>query len=473
MPTLEQSKSSPHKLGERAIVLGSGIAGLLSAQALSRHFHEVTVLERDELPSNAQPRPGVPQSRHVHLLLARGAAELDRAFPDFTAELVANGAERIDFTQDVVSLLPFGWLPRLHTGIYVYGCTRPLIETLLRARLAQVPNVRFCEGVSVRELAPRNSPRAFPGVRVQDEGCGRERVERAELVVDALGRGSQAPRWLEQLGCGSVEEQVIDPKLGYASQLMERPSGWQADWKLMSTVPIFPKLRRGGTIFPVEGGRWLVLMVGINADYPPTRDEAFLAFSRELATPRLHETLVHARPLSRVHGFRGTENRFLHYERMQRWPEGFVVIGDAACRFNPYYGQGMTVATLGAAVLSEELGRAARASERGLSRRIQARIARMLAVPWMMATGEDRRWPLTTGATQPTAVERLMVLYMEQLTRLIPHDEQVARTFFRAVHMLTPPTQLVRGPMLSKVLVALGKPGISRLATLVRAQTTP
>src|SRR6185312_9426904 len=77
------------RLGERAIVIGASMGGLLAARALSDFFTTVTVLERDAFPTADTARKGVPQGRHAHGLLARGSAVLEELFPGFSDEVVA------------------------------------------------------------------------------------------------------------------------------------------------------------------------------------------------------------------------------------------------------------------------------------------------------------------------------------------------------------------------------------------------
>src|SRR5262249_6340950 len=152
-----------------------------------------------------------------------------------------------------------------------------------------------------------------------------------------------------------------------------------------------------GLIVPIEGGRWLVTLTGRGGATPPTDEAGFLEFARNLPSPVLYEALREAEPLSPISGFRGTENRLRHFERLRRWPEGFVVLGDAACAFNPVYGQGMTTAALGAVALGECLKEQRRRGGQpaGVARRFQQKLAEVTGVPWTLATGEDHRYATT------------------------------------------------------------------------------
>jgi len=185
-------------------------------------------------------------------------------------------------------------------------------------------------------------------------------------------------------------------------------------------------------IFPLEQGRWIVTLTGAARDYPPTDDAGFLAFARSLRSPLLYEAIVAARPLTPVSGYRRTENRLRHYERLRRWPRGFVALGDAVCAFNPVYGQGLTAAALAAAVLDRALrddnghremtvGVAAGAHDH-TARRFQRALARANAAPWLMATGEDFRWPATEGRRR-TVATRLAhrCLTSTRIAGVLPH----------------------------------------------------
>lgn len=442
-------KTQP-KIGEHAVVLGGGMAGLLAAHVLSSAFERVTLVERDRYPEKPEPRKGVPQSRHVHLLLARGANELERQFPGFADDLGRHGAPLIDFTADVVSRMPFGWLPRFHSGITVHGSSRMLVEWLVRSRIMQLGRVTFREGMKATALVAAPGNARITGVRLQPVGAAEksgsaEEPLSADLVVDATGRGSRTPQWLKDFGFGEVVEEVINPFLGYATQIFEPPAE-ERDWKMMSTVPTFPENRRGGTILSIEGGLWMALMVGINRDYPPPEDEGFLEFSRGFITPLIHESLRKAKPVTPVHAYRATENSRRRFELMPRWPEGFIAFGDSVASLNPYYGQGMTLCAIGAATLEADLrAQAARgAGVEGMARPFQKHLARVNELPWMMATGEDKRWPGSEGGTKGGAAEKVMLGYMNALTTLIPERQEIANTFFHVVHMLKPPTALFR-----------------------------
>jgi 2-polyprenyl-6-methoxyphenol hydroxylase-like FAD-dependent oxidoreductase len=446
------------KLGEHAVVLGGGMAGLLAAHVLSAAFERVTLVERDRYPERPDARRGVPQGRHVHLLLARGASEIERLFPGFADDLGRHGAPLIDFTADVVSRMPFGWLPRFHSGITVHGASRMLVEWLVRSRITQLGRVTFREATKATALVAAPGGARITGVRVQPVGAaeptGSEEAISAELVVDATGRGSRAPQWLKDLGFGEVVEEVINPFLGYATQVFEPPPEAR-DWKMLSTVPTFPDKRRGGTILSIEGGLWMVLMVGINRDYPPDENDGFLEFSRGFITPLIHESLQKAKPVTPVHTYRGTENSRRRFDLMPRWPDGFIAFGDSVASLNPYYGQGMTICAIGAATLEADLrAQAARGSGvQGLARAFQKHLARVNELPWMMATGEDKRWPGSEGGAKGGAAEKIMLGYMNALTTLIPERQAIASTFFEVVHMLKPPTALFRPAALAPTVL--------------------
>lgn len=459
-------RDEPNAPSERhAVVIGAGMAGLWAARVLADHFARVTVVERDRLPGRPEHRRGVPQAFHTHTLLTRGQREMERLFPTLDTELAALGAPRVEWTRECLFYFRTGWTRPFRSELVSRACSRDLLEWAMRRELAGRAAIRFVEGREVAELLFEPQAGRVIGVRLRawgeadaagaaDDGDGDGETLRVDLIVDASGRDSSTPAWLDALGYGSVPETVITPFLGYASRLYRRPPELAASWKAMIVSNVPPHQPRGGVLYPVEDGCWIATLAGCARDYPPTDEAGFLAFARSLATPVLAEALAGAEPLSPIRGYRRTENRLRHYERLDRWPDGFVALGDATCTFNPVYGQGMTVSALGAQVLDRCLreGRQRRSADelRGLSRRFQRRLARANRTPWILATGEDFRWPTTVGGT-PDLWTRLAHRCVDLVLESIVSDQQVARTFFGVLHLLKSPISLLQPQLLVRV----------------------
>ncbi len=339
-----------------AIVIGASMAGLLSARVLSDHYEQITVVDRDEFAATPAPRRGLPQDRHLHVFLMRGISILDRLFPGLIDELVNAGAVLLDPANDFLWVNPAGHGVRFRSDYQLLACSRELLDWHLRRRVFGLRRVRLLEATIATALLPADCEDGVGGVRIRRRGVNigeePETELAADLVVEASGRGSKLPQWLEALGYARPPETVVDPHLGYASRLYRAPADLH-DGLLGVFAPASPPRHpRGCVIFPIEGGRWMVTAGGGDTEYPPTDDAGFIAFLRNLPTPLIHEAIAKAEPLSPVFAFRGTENRLRHYEALyKRWPHGLVTLGDAVCAFNPVYGQGMTMAVLGAELL--------------------------------------------------------------------------------------------------------------------------
>ena len=177
-----------------------------------------------------------------------------------------------------------------------------------------------------------------------------------------------------------------------------------------------------------------------------------MEFVRELRTPVLHQALKDAEPLTPIYGYARTENVRRHYEQLSRRPDRLVVVGDASCCFNPVYGQGMSVAGLGAEALGDSLRKSPDEGLDGTAISAQKKIAAACSDPWLMATGEDLRFATTDGGrTRP--VDRVVQKYIERVILSSNQDEVVSRAFTRVLHLLDPPTALFRPAVLARVLV--------------------
>jgi 2-polyprenyl-6-methoxyphenol hydroxylase-like FAD-dependent oxidoreductase len=429
-----------------AVVVGGSLAGTLAARVLSDHFDRVTVLERDRF-TEISARKGLPQGRHSHILLERGRRSLERFFPGLTAGLVRAGAELLDATRDAAWMGPYGWYVRFPGELQMLACTRGLIDRGVYNRVAALPNVRVRQRADVAGLIRKvGDEPGVAGVRLRSctaeaevDYSGGELA--ADLVVVADGRNSRLPAWLGALGHEPPEETVVNSFQGYASRYYRPPAGFEADWKTLYIQQAPPEHPGGGIVTPVEGGRWLVSLIGGDGDYPPTDEAGFLAFARGLRSPALYKAIAEAEPLSPIVSQRATENRLRHYERQGQFPDGLVALGDAVCAFNPVYGQGMTAAALGAEALDHWLRE--EWSHRGLGRSqvFQRHLARATSVAWQLSTGADYRFRTTEGPPPGTA-GRLTGRYVAEVMRAATRRPEVRRRLTEVFHLLRPPSAL-------------------------------
>jgi 2-polyprenyl-6-methoxyphenol hydroxylase-like FAD-dependent oxidoreductase len=441
-----------------AVVVGAGMAGLLAARVLAGHFEQVTVVDRDRLPGQPGFRPGVPQSRHLHVLLGRGLECLEQLFPGFEAGLVAAGAPVVEGSESLW-LNAAGWCRRYHSPIRLLGASRELIEWQVRTRVTALDSIQVLEGCEAVGLLTDGRRDAVTGVRLRSrdgrvEEAGPATDMAAELVIDASGRQSRAPQWLAELGYPVPTETSINSLLGYASRQYEIPAGFQTGWQMLVINAKPPGNARSGALVPIEGRRWMVALIGAGRDYPPTDDAGFLEFARGLRSPLLYEAIKDAEPASPIYGFRNTDNRRRHFGRLRRWPEQFVVIGDASCTFNPIYAQGMTVAAMTAVALDHILAEHRRwtgGGPLGHARQAQRQVARTSAGAWTMATTEDLRYPWTEGARLDLPT-RIMHRYADRVLEVANGNPKVNTAFVNVVNLRHPPMSLFRPRVLLAVL---------------------
>lgn len=434
-----------------AVVIGSSMAGLLAARVLSDHFEQVTIVESDRLPEQPEWRHGVPQSHHGHVLLTKGKQILEQLFPGLQDELAAADAPLVDWTADCPLLGLSGWTPRFSSALKTHSTTRNLLEWSIRKRLQAYSKIRFLPSSQVIALLSDTCNTRVTGVQVRSRHSYEPTDLLTNLVVDASGRNSHTPQWLRALGYAPPEETVINSFLGYASRWYQRPTHLQFDWKVLYLLPKPPHLKRGALVCPIEGDRWIVSLTGVAQDYPPTDEAGFLNFARSLRSPLVYEAIKDAQPLSPIYGYRNTENRLRHYEKLSRFPENFIVVGDAVCAFNPVYGQGMTVAALGALTLNQCLKQQKQSDLAGLARRFQKQLAKVNATPWLMATAEDFRWDMTQGG-RPNLATRLLHQYLDKVTLLAIESPDTYKVWAEVIHMVKPPTALFHPGILTRSL---------------------
>src|SRR5215813_1038965 len=274
-------------VGNQAVVIGAGMAGLAAAGALADYFDQIVVLERDTLPSNPTFRAGTPQSRHVHALLLSGQRALSELFPGFEQDLAGAGAVPLRVGLDVRMERPgYDPFPQRDLGWSSYAISRPTIERAVRRRVESRPNIALRQRCRVQEVLMSPNGEAVAGVRYDDDNGVSETLA-ADLVVDASGRGALTLALLESIGRPLPEETTIGIDLGYATCVFAIPDDAATDWKGVMTFGQVPTNSRGGLMLPLEGNRWMATIGGSHDDVPPGDPEGFLTYARSLRTPTI------------------------------------------------------------------------------------------------------------------------------------------------------------------------------------------
>ena len=434
------------QIGERAVVLGASMAGLLAAKVLSDSYGQVTVIDRDELPEASTHRRGVPHGRHIHGLLARGQQALEELFPGLTAELVAHGVPAGDMQADTRLFFSGHRLRQAPAGLVVLCASRPVLEGRVRARVRALPNVRLVDRCDVVGLATTPDRRRVTGARLLRRADGSaEEALGADLVVDATGRGARTPAWLEALGYPRPEREQVRVGLGYASRIYRLPpDALGGDLAVLHAAT--PRHPRAGALQVLEGDRWMVTLAGILGDHPPTDPVGFLDFARSLRFTDIYQAVRDAEPLDDPVAFRFPASVRHRYEKLDRFPDGLLVMGDAVASFNPIYGQGMSVAALEALALRRHLEHGTAPRPRNWFREL----ARVVDVPWDIAAGGDLVFPGVQG--RRTAKVRLVNAYLARLHAAAAHDADLAGAFLRVAGLVAPPGSLLRPGVAARVL---------------------
>jgi 2-polyprenyl-6-methoxyphenol hydroxylase-like FAD-dependent oxidoreductase len=436
-------------LGDHAVVLGASMGGLLAARVLADFYRTVTVVERDVLPTEPVNRHGVPQGRMIHALQARGSDIMDELFPGFLDELAAGGVatwDGRDFSKFFISVGGH----RLVSGRSTNGPTmsmifpsRPYLEWSLARRVRAVPNVTILEDHDVAGLEVTVDRERITGTRVVNRGSGSETSLAADVVVDATGRGSRTPTFLEELGYGRPPEDELMVHLAYACQMLRIPPG-AVDEQFVAIFPEPGRPRMFGFI-GYENDAWMFGVGAMAGLEPPSQRDDMLAFAADFAPTHVLEAIRLAEPLGDVGHHRVPSNRWRRYDKMRRLPECLLVVGDAICSFNPIYGQGMTVAAMEALALRDCLRR----GERDLPRRFFRASAKHLRVAWQTAVGADLALPEVVGP-RPISM-RISNAYSERVLTAAESDVSVAQQFMRVTGMVDSPMRLLRPTFMFRV----------------------
>jgi 2-polyprenyl-6-methoxyphenol hydroxylase-like FAD-dependent oxidoreductase len=428
------------------------MGGLMAASALSAHFDHVTVLERDALPERPEARMGTPQARHPHVLLLSGQQVLEQMFPGVLAQLEAAGAQKARLGRDIWWERPgFDPFPRRDLGYDNFFMSRPLLEFVCRSRVEGLKSVSLLSRSRVEEIEVDDSRNTVTGVRFTS-GEGTVSTLACDLVVDASGRGALTLAVLDSLGFPRPPETEIGVDIAYASAVFETPDDAPTEWKAIMHFPRAPENSRGAFLFSIEDGRWIIGLGGAHGDSPPGDTDGYMAFLGSLRRSTIFDAVRKARRVSDIARFAFPCSLRRHFETLQSFPRGLAPIADAISRFNPLFGQGMSVAAQEVTALSDLLRSRETSADPldGLAEAFFQQIQPLLATPWSIAEN-DFIYPQTRGQRPPDIEGRFR--YGAALMQVAAQDPGVHKTMVE-VNMLLKPLSTLREPEIASRVLA-------------------
>jgi 2-polyprenyl-6-methoxyphenol hydroxylase-like FAD-dependent oxidoreductase len=448
-------------VGDRAVVLGAGIAGLLAAAVLADEFSSVVVVERDRLPDDPNPRRGVPQGRHLHSLLSRGSLALEELLPGILAELQTAGAlvlEDANMARIYVRSGP-------HTfnrtdpvadpaALVTLLASRPFLEHQLRRRIQARANVTFLDNHDIDELI-RATTGSITGVHVTDRASRQSATLGGELVVDATGRATRTPRLLEELGYGRPPQRSFTTDGIYHSQQLAIPD--QDTFPEKMVLVLDQKAARRGGLIAYEHDTWALTIAGHAAGRAtaPSDLADMLAAARSFVPPHILPALQTAHALGDVSTYRYPGGAWHRYDQMADHPNGLLVLGDAVCCLDPINGQGMTMAALGALALRGHLQKTSPTVPQQYYRELAAHIAPV----WRMNRPPKRDVPMRR---RWTLGQRLGRWTRRSILEAAPHDIVVTERLLRVTNLIDPPQRLLDPPLLARALTHRTRQSVAR-----------
>lgn len=429
-----------------AVVLGGSLAGMLAARALAEFADVVTIVERDALPEGPGRRKNLPQAQHPHALWSGGARAIEELLPGVTGRLAEAGARHLAVTTDMVVLSPQGWFRRWNESHHMVLISRCLLDAIVRAQVLHDDRIKLVERAEA--LGLEGTAATVTGVRVRgDEGA--ESVLSADLVVDATGRGSRAPAWLEALGLAAPKQREVNSGLAYASRMYRAPESAREGFPVINVQAHPREEPRPGGLSAAHRERALDghadghpgrrthrrrgrLRAVRHGGAEPSRHRGVPRGRRATVQGRLHP--VHREPPLLLRAFAALARRLRGRRRRARRVQPGLrarYVGRGAERPRPARGDP-----------PPGLGHP------GLARAAQKAVARPVNAAWDLATGLDVFYP---GATKngPTLRDRIIAAYANRLLYTATGNGRIARRFTdvssleRGAHVLFAPSVLL------------------------------
>lgn len=447
---------------ERVAVIGAGMAGLFVALALAPSGRDITLYERDPPPPEGGPeaafehwaRRGVGHLRHSHGFLARLENLLAKEHPALLSELLAAGVREIGFANALPADMRAGYQPKPGDAeLNAIVSRRTTLELVMRRHVEALPNVTLQSDVFVRAPIFERRDAGLTAVGLRLEQGGQEREVRADLVIDAGGKGSDAIDALADAGVAIPQEDESCAILYYTRFYRLRPDQSEPRPGSVGATGDLGYLKFG--VFRADAGTFSVTLA------VPEVEETLRA---QVVRPEVYERIcqllpgiapwtdpARAEPITRVLGMGDLTSRWREFA-----PDGkaavlnYFPVGDALVRTNPLYGRGCTFAAVEAHLLRDALAESADPAGRLV--RYSAKVREALRPFYDDMAAQDRASAkrALNGLNpdhRPSRRARLAGSFArEGVAAAVREDPELLRQALRAFHMLDPPGRWARRP---------------------------
>ncbi len=452
-----------------AVVVGGSMAGIAAAKVLSETFDKVIVLEKDSPHTRREGRPGAAQGWHLHHLLTAGRIELERFFPGIIEDMVREGAFDVDMAAQYRIRLGGSWKKPGTGPIQIVCAARPLLEWCVRRRLDDEPRISFRYESEVADLVYDRTDDTVIGVAVAGDGDELDVIP-AEFVVDASGKNTRFPEFLDRIGVGApeVEQDIIN--CFYSTMFHHVPPERQWDDKVMVICYAYrPYEDTYAAQYYTDSSRTILStsLVAYNCYSPPRTAQEFREFATRMPSAVIGENIDGLEPASPIYNFRYPNMLRLHYEKKRNLPRALVVVGDAFTSADPVSGLGMTLALKEVREMQLLLAKYG-PTDPELPRRYFRTIAKLADTAWFVIREQNLRfdWLKDADKKRPLYFGAL-TWYMDRVMELVHDDPETYNEFLAVVHLVKPAAALMTPKVAARVLGKWARTKLSGQKTLI------
>ncbi len=432
-----------------AIVLGCSLSGLLTAKVLSKHYQKVTIIEKDKVNNIPESRKGQPQTQHVHALVKSGLSILEEYFPDIKKDLVASGAVEMDLGDSSIFYSYGGLRERSNSDIDIVTMSRQLLEFLIRRYTLNISNIVLLDQMVFEKLNLTEDKQKIKGVSIRDTKNNMSFHTDGDLIIDTTGRGSRTPKLLDLIGFKAPENSTVKINVSYHSRIYKRDINDPRSDKIIVLKAEPPLEKVDAMLLPIEDDRWMLTIAGWHKTNPiPNSEKELLMMFKSWPHLDFYDILSNSTPVSEFITYKFPQSLRRHYEKLDEFPLGYLVLGDAVCSLNPVYGHGMTSAAFQAKELDKLLEK--HIPENKLAKIYFKKISKIIDQCWLISTIEDFRYPETIGK-RPKGI-KLINRYMTRVHRVSIHNTLVRNTFLEVASLLKTPKTLFYPRVLWKLI---------------------